>query len=99
MTTQPDVTDKVALAARQRELHPPACALITALLTRDSEAITQINYAVRRNGGFDDDSFVIAVARMAAMMLTDACGSNAQAASLANDYTNMTVRRYIEQVA
>ncbi len=95
MTTQPDVAEKPDSITR-RELNPSACALVLAFLTRDAEAMPHI---LSRAAGDHDVSLALAVADMAARMLATACGSQAQAVILADDYVQLMVKRYIDQAA
>jgi hypothetical protein len=83
-----------------RELDPAACALIGAFLTRDDLAVRQIlRHAREAVAAADDVSFACAVADMAAMMLSQVCGSPSQATVMAQSVTAGAVMRRVDRAA
>jgi hypothetical protein len=83
---------RVVTASREdyEKLIPAAGAIIRAAITGDSwTAQRAIAPAEKAAGGYAYLAFL--VARVAAALLVEACGSEAQAAALVNDWVNDNV--------
>lgn len=80
------------MTSEHREIDAAASALIRAFLTGDRFAVRQIMTRwVNAGAGNADGVLSIAVADMAAMMLSRVCGSRAQAAAEAQSWTDGVV--------
>jgi hypothetical protein len=77
---------------------PAAGAIIRAALTDDAwTAQRTILSAENAAGGYA--YLALLIARVAALMLVDACGSEAQAAALVNDWVNDNVNIRVRKAA